>query len=120
MKSDETITLEAVLGLAKKLSALEKLKLAEHVLVALEPMVGGKEPKRRRSLRRPLKGQTLTEEAIEEVKRKLWGTARVERPRRVVQLGGLWKDVPFDVSAEDIRQVRRELSEGLKRRATRL
>jgi len=33
-----------------------------------------------------------------------------------MQLEGLWKDVPFDVNTDEIRQARRELSEGLKRR----
>jgi hypothetical protein len=36
-----------------------------------------------------------------------------------VQLESLWKDIPFDVSIEDIRQVRRELSEALQRRIER-
>ena len=40
--------------------------------------------------------------------------------RRVVQLRGLWKDIPFDVSHEDIRQVRQKLSESLQRRTKRV
>jgi uncharacterized DUF497 family protein len=54
-------------------------------------------------------------EKSEEVERKLWGKVSVERPRRIVQLEGLWEDVSFDVTIEDIRQVRRELSEALGR-----
>ena len=87
MKRHKTITLEDVLGLARKLRAVEKLKLAEHVLIELEPIIEAQAPK---------------------------------SPKRVVRLEGLWKNVPFDISHEDIRQVRRELSEALKRRAKRL
>lgn len=87
MGRHEAITLEAVLGLAKQLSAVEKLKLVEHVLVELEPIVEAQKPK--------------------------------DVPKRVVRLGGLWKDIPFDISPEDLRQVRRELFEALKRRAER-
>lgn len=119
MGKHEAVTLTTVLGLAQKLSAIERLKLVEHVLVELEPIVTGKE-KKRRSLRSTPREHPLTEEEIREIEWKLWGKAAVELPRRVVQLGGLWKDVPFDVSSEDIRQVRQELSEALKRRAERL
>lgn len=38
----------------------------------------------------------------------------------VVQLGGLWKGIPFDISNEDIRQVRRKLSKSLQRRIKRI
>lgn len=119
MGEPEPVTLATVLGLARKLSAIERLKLVEHVLVELEPIVTGKERKRR-SLRSTLQECPLTEEEIRELERKLWGKADVGLPSRVVQLEGLWKDVPFDVSSEDIRQVRQELSEALKRRAERL
>jgi len=87
MEQHKTYTLETVLELAKQLSAVEKLKLVEHVLIDLEPIVEAQSPK---------------------------------SPKRVVQLGGLWKDVPFEISHEDIRQIRRELSEALKRRVERL
>ena len=65
-------------------------------------------------------GQSFTAEEIEAIDRKLWGKAGVERSRRVVQLGGLWKDIPFDVSTEDIRQVRQEVSDALQRRIEKL
>ncbi len=42
-----------------------------------------------------------------------------ESSKRIVRLEGLWKDIPFDVSDEDIREVRRELSEAIKRRVER-
>jgi hypothetical protein len=117
MEKHEAVTLETVLGLLQKLSAFERLKLVEHVLVELEPIVAEKESKKLRSLRGVPKGHPLTAEETREIERKLWEKADVERPRRVVQLGGLWKDMPFDVSSDDIRQVRRELSETLQRRA---
>jgi len=39
MARRETIRLEAVLALATQLSAVDKLKLVEHLLVELEPIV---------------------------------------------------------------------------------
>ena len=65
-------------------------------------------------------GQSFTAEEIAAIEQKLWGKAGVEQSRRVVRLEGLWQDTPFDVSPEDIRQVRQELSEALKHRAERL
>ena len=120
MEKHEAVTLETVLGLAQQLSAVERLKLVEHVLVELEPIVTEKEAEKRRALLGSPKGYSLTEEEIREVEGKLWGRADVKQPRRVVQLGGLWKDVPFDVSSKDLREVRRELSEALECRAERL
>jgi hypothetical protein len=119
MAKPEPITLETILALAKRLSAAEKLKLVEHLLVELEPIVERNAPKKRRSPSGTSEGQSLTEEEGEEIKRKLWGTHGERRPTRVIQLEGLWKDVPFDVSTEEIRQARRELSEALKRRSER-
>jgi hypothetical protein len=119
MAKPEPIALETVLALAKRLSAAEKLKLVEHLLVELEPIVERKAPKRRRLPSGMSEGQSLTEEEVEEIKQKLWGESRERRPKRVVQLEGLWKDIPFDISADEIRQARRELSEALKHRAER-
>ena len=119
MAMPEPITLETVLALAKQLSAVEKLKLVEHLLIELEPIIERKTPKKRRSPSGTSEGQSLTEEEVEEIKRKLWGKHGEQRPKRVIQLEGLWKDVPFDVSTEEIRQARRELSEALKRRSER-
>jgi hypothetical protein len=115
----EPITLETVLAMAKRLSAVEKLKLVEHLLVALEPIIERKESKKRISSSGASGEQLLTGEESEEIKRKLWGTNRAQWPKRVIQLEGLWKDVPFDVSTDEIRQARRELSEELKRRVER-
>jgi hypothetical protein len=119
MAKAEPITLETVLALAKRLDAAEKLKLVEHLLVELEPIVERKKPTKRRSPLGTSEGQSLTEEEVEEINRKLWGTHGERRPKRVIQLEGIWKDVPFDVSTEEIRQARRELSEALKRRSER-
>jgi hypothetical protein len=119
MAKPEPITLETVLALAKRLSAAEKLKLVEHLLVELEPLVERNAPKKRRSPSGMSEGQSLTEEEVEEIKRKLWGKHGERRPKRVIQLGGLWKDVPFDISTDEIRQGRRELSGALKPRAER-
>lgn len=34
----------------------------------------------------------------------------VRRPERIVALGGLWKDVDFDVSEEDVRNLRQRVT----------
>jgi hypothetical protein len=60
--------------------------------------------------------QSFTAEEIAAIEQNLWGNAGGERSKRVVQLERLWKDIPFDVSTEDIREARRELSEALQRR----
>jgi hypothetical protein len=120
MAKPETITLETVLALAKRLNTAEKLKLVEHLLVELGPIVERKAPKKRRSSSGMSEGQSLTEEKVEEIKRKLWGKHGERRPKRVIQLEGLWKDIPFDITTDEIPQARRELSEALKRRAEKL
>jgi hypothetical protein len=120
MNKHETVTLEAVVGLAEKLNAIEKLKLVEHVLVDLEPIVRAREPKKGKSLRRKGKKQTLTEERIKEIKRKLWGEDEQKWPTRIVRLEGLWKDAPLNLTDEDFRQASHELSEALKRRAEKI
>src|SRR5215475_6341361 len=114
MGESEAVTLATVLGLAQKLSAIEKLRLVEYVLIELEPIVTEKERKQR-SLRSAPRQHPLTEEEKRDIEWKLWGKVDVGLSRRVVQLGGLWKDVSFEVSAEDIRQARDELSEAQKR-----
>jgi hypothetical protein len=119
MAKSKLITLETVVALAKRLSAAEKLKLVEHLLVELEPLVERTAPKKRRSPSSTSRERSLTEEQVEEIERKLWGESRERRPKRVVQLEGLWKAIPFEISADEIRQARRELSEALKRRAER-
>jgi len=119
MAKPEPIALETVLALAKRLSAVEKLKLVEHLLVELEPIVEGKAPKKRKAPSGTSREQSLREEQVEEIKQKLWGKHGERQPKRVIQLEGLWKDLPFDLSADEIRQARRELSDALKRRAER-
>jgi hypothetical protein len=117
MAKHETAGLEAVLALAKRLSAEDKLKLVEHVLIELEPIVERKGPRERRSSQRTPKGQAFTEAEVEEIERKLGRANEAGRSKRVIRLEGLWKDVPLDVSTDEIRQARRELSEALKCRA---
>jgi len=116
MSRRETIRLETVLALATQLSAVDKLKLVEHLLVELERIVERKGPRERRLLQHAPRGKAFTGAEIGEIERKLGRANEARRPKRVIQLGGLWKDVPFDISTDEIRQVRRELSEALKRR----
>ncbi len=39
--------------------------------------------------------------------------------KEVVKLEGLWKNVPFDITDEDIRQLRRNFTQQLQRRLER-
>jgi hypothetical protein len=119
MNKQEAVTLETVVGLAEKLSAIEKLKLVEQVLVDLEPIVRAQEPEKRKPLRRKGKKQILIqdEDKIKEIKRKLWGENERKWPTRIVRLKGLWKDMPLNLTDEDFRRASHELSEALKRRA---
>ncbi|MBI4331097.1 MAG: hypothetical protein HY673_07450 [Chloroflexi bacterium] len=116
MENHEMITLETVLGLAKRLNAAEKLKLIEYVLRELEPIIEAQKPGEQKLLRNSSKGQTFADEEVEGAGQKLWGAVEEGLPKRVVQLGGLWKDIQFDVSNENIRKARRELSEAIRRR----
>jgi len=120
MARHEAVNLEIVIGLAEKLSAVEKLKLVERVVVDLEPIIRAQEPKRQKPFRRKGKPQPFTEEQIKEVKRKLWGEDERAWPTQIVRLGGLWKDTPLNVTTKEFRQARRELSEALKRRAEKV
>ena len=120
MEQHEPVDLETVLGLAEKLSAIEKLKLVKRVLIDLEPIVQAREPEKRKPLRRKSKKQTLAEEKIKEIKRKLWGPDEQKWPTRIVRLEGLWKDTPLNLTDEDFRQASHELSEALKRRAEKI
>ena len=120
MEQNETVNLETILGLTEKLSAVEKLKLVERVLVSLEPVVLAQEPGKRKPLRRKGKKQTHTEEKIKEIKRKLWGEDEQQWPTQIVRLEGLWKDTPLNLTDEDFRQASHELSEALKRRAEKI
>jgi hypothetical protein len=119
MDKREVVTRKTALELVQKLSAIDRLKLVEHVLAELEPVVVGQELEKPRSLGSTPKGCSLTKEEIADVERKLWGKTGMERHRGVVQLGGMWKNLSLEVGTEDMRQVRRELSEAMKRRAKR-
>ncbi len=86
MARHETVNLETVIGLAEKLSAVEKLKLVERIVVDLEPIVRAREPEKQKPLRRKGKPQPLTEEQIKEVKRKLWGEDERAWSTQIVRL----------------------------------
>jgi hypothetical protein len=120
MARRETIRLEAVLALATQLSAMDKLKHVEHLLVELEPIIERKRPRERRSSQHAPKGKAFTGTEGGEIARKLERTNETRRLQRVIQLEGLWKDVAFDISTEESHQARRELSGALKRRAEKL
>lgn len=120
MDAHDAVTLETVVGLAEKLSAAQKLKLVERVLVDLEPIVQDRELKKRKPSRRTRKTQSLTDEHIKEIERKIWGPAGMDPSRHVVQLQGLWKDSPANLTDEDFRQASHDLSEALKRRAEKV
>ena len=120
MARHETIRLEAVLALATQLSAVDKLKLVEYLLVELEPIVERKGPRERWPSQHAPKRKAFTRAEVGEIEHKLGRAREAQRPKRVIQLEGLWKDVPFDISTDEIPQVRRELSEALKRRAEKL
>jgi hypothetical protein len=117
MERHEAVDLETVLGLAEKLSPVEKLKLVERVLVDLEPVVRARDPEKEKSLRRKGKDQSLADGQIKEIERKIWGPAGKDPSRRIVRLRGLWKDAPLNLTDKEFRQIRHELSEALKRRA---
>lgn len=120
MNTQSPVTLETVVGLAKNLSAAEKLKLVAHVLVDLEPIVWAQESKKRKPPRHTGETPDLTDEKIKEIKRKLWGTDEQKWPKQIVRLEGLWQDTPSDLTDDDFRQTSHELSEALKRRAERV
>ncbi len=104
MAREKEVTLEAVLKLAKKLSPAAKLKLIEGVLRELGPIVEAQDSWKRQLLWDTGKERASTDQ---------------ESSKHVVKSEGLWKDIPFDVSDEDIREVRRELSEAIRRRTER-
>ncbi len=37
--------------------------------------------------------------------------------RNIIKLEGLWKDLPFDITEEDVREARRELGQQIAQRA---
>ncbi|HXH08407.1 MAG TPA: hypothetical protein VNP04_01325 [Alphaproteobacteria bacterium] len=119
MADPELITLETVLALATRLSALDKLKLVEHLLVELEPVVARKGLREQQSSQQAPKGKPFTEAEVEAIARKLGRANQARRPKRIIQLEGLWKGIPFDINGDEIRQARQESSEALTRRANR-
>jgi hypothetical protein len=61
---------------------------------------------------------TLSEDQIGEVqdfvdflKAKTRGERTKRRSRNIVKLEGLWKNVPFDITEDDVREARHELGQ---------
>jgi hypothetical protein len=82
-------------------------------------MVARKGPREERSSQQAPKGKAFTEAEVEAIERKLGRATEARRPKRVIQLEGLWKGIPFDISGDEIRQARQELSDVQTRRAER-
>jgi hypothetical protein len=94
MARRETIGLEAVLALATRLSPVDKLKLVEHLLVELEPIVEREGPRERRSSQHAPNGKAFTGAEVGEIERKLGKPNEARQPKRVIQLEGFGKTLP--------------------------
>ncbi len=57
------------------------------------------------------------EDFAEFLKAKTQGRRAGRGPRNIVKLEGLWRDVPFDITDEDVRQARQELGQQIASRA---
>lgn len=69
----------------------------------------------------------LSPEALKELQLSLDFLRFKEQPkaferssRNIVKLEGLWKDVPFDITDDDIRQVRHEFTLSMQKRKEEL
>ena len=58
--------------------------------------------------------------SIEHPKANIMEAIAEKTPRKIAKLEGLWKDLPFDIKDEDIRQARHELTEQLEKRQEKL
>ena len=67
---EQVITLDAVLQLAKQLSALDKVRLVEQIAAELERDLQASKP--RKSLRGLWKGVDIMDEDIAEMRREMW------------------------------------------------
>lgn len=70
--SDSTIELETVIGMARGLSPLEKVRLVEEVMTLLHEDLTESSPGPKRSLYGLWKDVHITEEDIDEVRREMW------------------------------------------------
>ncbi len=69
---EQTITLDAVLQLAKQLSAVDKVRLFERLAPEIERDLQATQTTKRKSLRGLWKGANVTAEDIEEIRREMW------------------------------------------------
>jgi hypothetical protein len=53
--------------------------------------------------------KALIRESVEEILRDLF-KYRYKEPRKVIALGGLWKDIDFDVTDAEVRAFRQEVT----------
>ncbi len=58
--------------------------------------------------------QTLPPDALAQVERMVRGLQGETKPP--LRLGGIWKDIPFDITNQDIRKLRRHLSRRILKR----
>ncbi len=71
--TEQTVTLEDVLQLAKQLSAMDKVRLIEQIAPEIERDLQASQPEPRESLRGIWRGLDITDEDIAEARREMWG-----------------------------------------------
>ncbi len=69
---DNTVTLNEVLDLAKRLSPLDKLRLIERVAPQIEQELKSATVAPRQSLRGLWKGLDITEQDIDQIRQEMW------------------------------------------------
>jgi hypothetical protein len=69
----KVVTLGEVLDLADQLSALDKVRLIEHITPQIEQVVAAFQPVPRKSLLGAWAGVDISEEDIAEARREMWG-----------------------------------------------
>lgn len=77
----ETVTLDAVLDLASRLTVVDKIRLIERVAPQIEEEVEGRERQPRKSLRGACRGLDVSDEDIAAVRREMWAGFPREDPR---------------------------------------
>ena len=68
----KTVTLEATLELANKLSLVDKVRLIEQIAPQIEKELTKIQPKSRQSLRGIWRGANIAESDIDEVRKEMW------------------------------------------------
>jgi len=71
--TEQMVTLEDVLRLAKQLSAMDKVRLIEQIAPEIERDLQAAQPEPRESLRGIWQGLDITDEDIAETRREMWG-----------------------------------------------